>query len=545
MDDNNRKDTMNFDREHLDSNDQKEPFSSSPPFNSLETPPDSNGPEKNLERVNETNTDPFSGESINKTDYNSENTNRAGENFDKGFEEKHSENQVKSQSGNVHWDMDGDKQEPTVAQSTDGIHLSQTDSDGKTQEHKVEPKEIPFNLAESKDTQKRVKRERKPFWQTFLIGVLSACVGSLMTIGILYYGGLLEFANDGGANGGIPDGAYEASGNQTYIPSVFKGTSSGTIADIAEELAPAIVGVVKIQQIQQGFFSRNQNVESGYGSGVIFDKDKDYAYIITNNHVIEGAHEVEVSLYDGERTKAEVVGADALTDLAVLKIDAKLADKVATFGDSSKLRPGDEVIAIGNPLGLEFARTVTQGIISAINRNVKVSTSAGEWELTVLQTDAAINPGNSGGALINSRGEVIGINSLKISQEGVEGLGFAIPSNDVVPIAKELIENGQIKRPYLGVLMADLTDIAQFYRQSLFGSLSKGVVITEVEKGSPADKAGLQAADVIVSIEGKEVETVNEFKQYLYKNIKPGDKVTIEFYRDGKKQKTDIVTGGN
>src|SRR5690606_33305930 len=142
---------------------------------------------------------------------------------------------------------------------------------------------------------------------------------------------------------------------------------------------------------------------------------------------------------------------------------------------------------------------VTQGIISAVDRNITVSTSAGEWELTVLQTDAAINPGNSGGALINSRGEVIGINSLKISKEGVEGLGFAIPSNDVVPIAQELIEHGEVKRPYLGVLLADLTDIAQFYRQSLFGSLTEGVVIAEVEAGSPADKAGLLAADVIIS----------------------------------------------
>src|SRR5690606_35813821 len=264
------------------------------------------------------------------------------------------------------------------------------------------------------------------------------------------------------------------------ISSVFENTSNGTIADIAEELAPSIVGVVKIQQVQQGFYQRNQNIESGYGSGVIFKKDENYAYIITNNHVIEGAHEVEVSLYDGERTKAEVVGTDALTDLAVLTIDAELADKVAPFGDSSLLRPGDEVIAIGNPLGLEFSRTVTQGIISAVDRNITVSTSAGEWELTVLQTDAAINPGTSGGALINSRGEVIGINSLKISKEGVEGLGFAIPSNDVVPIAQELIEHGEVKRPYLGVLLADLTDIAQFYRQSLFGSLTEGVVIAEV-----------------------------------------------------------------
>lgn len=390
---------------------------------------------------------------------------------------------------------------------------------------------------------KSEKKSRKGIWKTIFTSVSSAIIGSLLTMGIFYYSGLPGTAEEPNSNSS--GGVYEASGDKTYIPSVFENTSNGTIADIAEELAPSIVGVVKIQQVQQGFYQRNQNIESGYGSGVIFKKDENYAYIITNNHVIEGAHEVEVSLYDGERTKAEVVGTDALTDLAVLKIDAELADKVAPFGDSSLLRPGDEVIAIGNPLGLEFSRTVTQGIISAVDRNITVSTSAGEWELTVLQTDAAINPGNSGGALINSRGEVIGINSLKISKEGVEGLGFAIPSNDVVPIAQELIEHGEVKRPYLGVLLADLTDIAQFYRQSLFGSLTEGVVIAEVEAGSPADKAGLLAADVIISINGEKVATAAEFKQYLYKNVKPGDEITVEYYRDGKKHRTKVTTGGN
>lgn len=193
-------------------------------------------------------------------------------------------------------------------------------------------------------------------------------------------------------------------------------------------------------------------------------------------------------MYDGQKATATVVGADALTDLAVLTIDASVAPEGINFGDSDRMRPGEEVLAIGNPLGLDFSRSVTQGIVSATGRSISVDTSDGEWELDVLQTDAAINPGNSGGALINTAGEVIGINSLKISESGVEGLGFAIPSNDVIPIVTELIENGKITRPYLGVSLANTEELPQYYLQNVPEAAKSGVMVTGIETGSVSRK---------------------------------------------------------
>ena len=286
-------------------------------------------------------------------------------------------------------------------------------------------------------------------------------------------------------------------------------------------------------------------MESGSGSGIIFKKDDQYAYIVTNNHVIEGANTLEISLYNGEKTEAKLIGADALTDLAVVRIDAKYATDVINFGDSSTLRPGDQVWAIGNPLGLELSRTVTQGIVSAVERSITVNTSAGDWEFNVIQTDAAINPGNSGGALINSSGEVIGINSLKIADSGVEGLGFAIPSNDLIPIVNEIIEKGKVERPYLGVGLASLEEVPRMYLQDLPNEVSEGVMVTNIDSNSAAAEAGLKVQDVIVSIDGKKITNSTDLRKYLYTEVKIGDKVELEIYRDGKSQKVELTLTSN
>ena len=265
-------------------------------------------------------------------------------------------------------------------------------------------------------------------------------------------------------------------------------------------------------------------------------KENGKAYIITNNHVIEGATKVEISLYDGKKTTAKVVGADALTDLAVLTIDESYASQVLAFGDSASIRPGDSVLAIGNPLGLDFSRSVTQGIVSATNRSMPVDTSDGEWELNVIQTDAAINPGNSGGALINTNGEVIGINSLKISESGVEGLGFAIPSNDVIPIAKELIKNGKIIRPHLGVSLANVAEMPEYYLQAVPKAAQSGVMVTGVEQKSAAAKAGFQQQDIIVDVDGVKVSSAAELRKQLYSKNKVGDQVSFTVYRGTTKK---------
>lgn len=412
----------------------------------------------------------------------------------------------------------------------------------RMEENYHEPKQDATTIESNVNHNK--KKPSRRLWRTVASNVSIGVISSLLTLTMAsYFGDPLAHHNEIGSN----DQYQSETLNVTATPTstAFRNTEAKSIADIAEQLTPTIVGVVNIQKYQNSWTMQNESRETGAGSGVIFKKDERYGYIVTNNHVIEGANEVEISLYNGKTIKAEIVGADALTDLAVLRIDAKLVDRVASFGDSSKVRPGDEVIAIGNPLGLDFSRTVTRGIISATNRTISVKTSAGEWELDVIQTDAAINPGNSGGALINSQGEVIGINSLKIAETGVEGLGFAIPSNDVRTIIDQLIKNGSIKRPYIGVQLFNVSDMAKFYRQNVFGAIEKGIVVANVEPQSPADKAALRVNDVIVSINGNEVSTVSDFRKYLYRHVKPGDTIKIQYYRDGKKHTVAIKTAEN
>lgn len=387
----------------------------------------------------------------------------------------------------------------------------------------------------------RNKKKRKFNVKTIGSNLLVGTISSVLTVGLVSYFGFPANGNDDGDTTSDAKVVQPVSKDAVYT-NTFTKADQATIADIVEEMSPTIVGVINLQKMQSQFNLQSESVQTGSGSGVIFKKDDKYGYIITNNHVIEGANEIQVSLYSGEKVKAEVVGADALTDLAVLKIDGKYVNEVASFGDSSQLRTGDEVIAIGNPLGEEFSRTVTQGIVSATERSISVNTSAGEWEITAIQTDAAINPGNSGGALINANGEVIGINSLKIAEDGVEGLGFAIPSNDVIPIAEELINNGEIKRTYLGIQMYDVSNIVQFYRQSMFGNLENGIVVAAVEPDSPAAKAGLKVNDVIVGIDGNEIKNVTELRKYLYSKVTPGDSVKVDFYRDGNKQTVTVET---
>jgi serine protease Do len=381
------------------------------------------------------------------------------------------------------------------------------------------------------------RRPRKQFVKGFASMVAAGVMGSALTLGVLPHTDYLEklYPNEVQSSSG-----QSGSTRNAVKPVTAKTTavSSGSIADTVEQISKAIVGIVNYQQQNNNFYRSNnssqQSVETGTGSGVIFQKNNDNAYIVTNNHVIEGATKLEVSLYNGEKTTAEVIGTDALTDLAVIKIDAKYVTATAQFGDSSTLRPGDQVYAIGNPLGLDLSRTVTQGIVSAINRSIAVSTSAGDWETNVIQTDAAINPGNSGGALINPAGQVIGINSLKISESGVEGLGFAIPSNDFIPIVNQLIKNGKIERPYLGVGLADLNQVSEMYWQGVPANITKGVMVMNIDPNSAAASAGLHVKDIIVSMNETEIANSSDLRKYLYTKAKTGDVLKLGVYRNGE-----------
>ncbi|MEH7106743.1 S1C family serine protease [Bacillus sp. JJ1764] len=400
------------------------------------------------------------------------------------------------------------------------------------QEEPLQPT-IETTRATNQIPKKPATRYLKGFASTVAAGV----IGSVLTLTILPHTDYLK--NYDAANNQVTGVTNQASKVKT-VSAQPSAVSNNSIADIVENMSKTIVGIVNYQQQQSFDYFGNttnnssQSVESGSGSGVIFQKSGNSAYIVTNNHVIEGATKLEVSLYNGETTSAKVVGSDALTDLAVLKIDSKYVTATAEFGDSTKMRPGDQVYAIGNPLGLDFSRSVTSGIISATDRTISVSTSAGSWDTNVIQTDAAINPGNSGGALINTQGQVVGINSLKIAESGVEGLGFAIPSSDFIPIVNQLISNGKIERPYLGIGLADLDQVPQVYWQNLPNNVTKGVLVMNVDSNSAAGRAGFQSKDVIVAMNGTKIESSSDLRKYLYTKVKIGDDVKFEVYRNGK-----------
>jgi serine protease Do len=386
------------------------------------------------------------------------------------------------------------------------------------------------------------KSVRPKRWRGVLATVSAGVIGSMLTMAILPYSDQIE--NLYSAVEQKVSNQTESSSSNNSDQVIAQQTSatnlsdtSGSMADMVEEASKAIVGIVNKQTQGNNYSnaSNSQSVESGSGTGVVFKIDDDNAYIVTNNHVIENASELEITVYGGEKTTAEVIGSDSLTDLAVLKIDAKYATTKLDFGDSSILRAGDSVLAIGNPLGLEFSNTVTQGIVSAVNRTVAVSTSAGEWDLNVIQTDAAINPGNSGGALINTSGQVIGINSLKISEDGVEGLGFAIPSNDLIPIINEIMETGQVERPYIGIGLASLDEIPSMYLQNLPQNIEGGAMVTNIDSNSAAAEAGLKVQDIITSINDKTITSSDNLRQYLYSELEVGDQVSLGVYRGGEK----------
>ncbi|MEI2464714.1 S1C family serine protease [Niallia taxi] len=394
-----------------------------------------------------------------------------------------------------------------------------------------------------------------PKWKGFFSLLAAGVVGSALTFVAIPHTDLLD-GKYTKLEQQVEDLSSKVSSNSSSSDITAQTTSatasdssSPSIADMVETSSKAIVGIVNVQKQATNQFSQStttdSEVESGSGSGIIFKKDDKYAYIATNNHVIEGANSLEISLYNGDKTEGKLIGADALTDLAVVRIDAKYATDVIEFGDSSTLRPGDQVWAIGNPLGLDLSRTVTQGIVSAVDRSITVNTSAGDWEFNVIQTDAAINPGNSGGALINSAGQVIGINSLKISEDGVEGLGFAIPSNDLLPIVNEIIESGEVERPYIGVGLASLEEVPQMYLQDLPDSVTKGVMVTNIDSNSAAAKAGLEVQDVIISINGTDLDGSSDLRKYLYTKVDIGDKVKLVVYHDGSKKTVELTLTSN
>ena len=344
--------------------------------------------------------------------------------------------------------------------------------------------------------------------------------------------------------------------NTTSVSNVQYSNDTSTTQAV-EKVQDAVVSVINYQtQSSNSLSSIFGNIESsdelavaGEGSGVIYKKDGDTAYIVTNNHVISGAEKIDILLASGEKLSGELVGADTYSDIAVIKIAADKVTTIAEFANSDTIKVGETAIAIGSPLGSVYANTVTQGIISSLSRTVTSQTEDGQTISTnAIQTDTAINPGNSGGPLINIQGQVIGINSSKITSSSVsssgvavEGMGFALPSNDVVQIINQLETNGKVTRPALGVQMVNLTDLStsQLEKAGLANTdLTSGVLIVSTQSGLPAD-GKFEPYDVIIEIDGETIENKSDLQSELYKH-QIGDTITVTYYRNNKKMTVDI-----
>lgn len=332
----------------------------------------------------------------------------------------------------------------------------------------------------------------------------------------------------------------------TTVKTAYKNTTSTSQA--VDKVKNAVVSVITYaDSSNQDLFTNDEHSNSqisSEGSGVIYKKDGKYAYLVTNTHVISGAKKVDILLADGNKVPGEVVGSDVYSDIAVVRISADKAKDVAEFGDSNQLTVGETAIAIGSPLGTDYANSVTQGIISSQGRNVNLKADNGQNISTrALQTDAAINPGNSGGPLINIQGQVIGITSSKISTNGqtsVEGMGFAIPANDVVNIIKQLEENGKVVRPALGIQMTDLANLStsDLSKLKLPEKISGGVIVRSTLDNMPASDK-LQRYDVITKIDDTDIESTADLQSALYSH-QIDDTIKVTFYRDGKQETTTI-----
>lgn len=381
-------------------------------------------------------------------------------------------------------------------------------------------------------------KKKSRFLSSLALVLVTSLITSAVVGGALFtkFSGELEKVNAAIDSKPVVTTMESSPVNNNVLQTALAKTSS--VTEIAKTVGPTIVGIrMTVSARQSGYFG-NYGTQQSEGSGIIISSD---GYIMTNYHVVQYADPkaggsgnvlLEVFLPDKRQAEAKFIGGDSKNDLAVIKIDLKNLP-VATLGDSSKLEVGELAVAIGNPLGMEFAGSVTVGVISALNRTV----DTGDKTLNLIQTDAAINPGNSGGALVNSQGQVIGINTIKISDSGVEGLGFAIPVNDAKPIVNQLIEHGYVTgRPLIGISNAlDITKLmaAQY-------DLPVGIYIRSIISGSGAEKAGIQEGDVLTSMAGKKVATMKELEE-VKKAYKAGDTVDVTVVRNGKEIKMKLT----
>ena len=415
-------------------------------------------------------------------------------------------------------------------------------------------------MTENQNNNSQMPKRRSGNGKIIATAAIVGVVGGLIGGGVSYYAA--DQMNSASVNNSAAQTSVSSSSSKVSQKSA---KTSGTMTTAYNDVKGAVVSVINLKRQSsasstdslynslfgddEGGSSKKKGKLETYseGSGVVYMKSNGKGYIVTNNHVISGSDAVQVQLANGKTVSAKVVGKDSTTDLAVLSIDAKYVTQTAEFGDSKSLQAGQTVIAVGSPLGSEYASTVTQGIVSAPARTIE--TSSGNQQ-TVIQTDAAINPGNSGGALVNSAGQVIGINSMKLAQSSdgtsVEGMGFAIPSNEVVTIVNELVKKGKITRPQLGVRVVALNGIPEAYRSRLKikSNLKNGIYVVSVNKSGSAARAGMKSGDVITAVDGKKVDDVASLHSILYSH-KVGDTVNVTVNRNGRNVSLKVKLEGN
>ena len=378
------------------------------------------------------------------------------------------------------------------------------------------------------------------FFVIVLIGFLSGALGSFVTLQLSQKQGSQATNNNSGT---VTQTSYKNENSTTQAVNKVKDAVVSIITYSSNSRQSSVFNVDEANSD-----SDNQQIASE-GSGVIYKKNDKDAYLVTNTHVINGASKVDIRLADGTKVPGEIVGSDTFSDIAVVKISSEKVTTVAEFGDSSQLSVGETAIAIGSPLGSEYANTVTQGIISSLNRNVSLKSEDGQAISTkAIQTDTAINPGNSGGPLVNIQGQVIGITSSKIASNGgtsVEGLGFAIPSNDAQNIIKQLESDGKVTRPALGIQMVNLSNVgaSDLRKLNIPSGLTSGVVVRSVQNNMPAN-GHLQKYDVITKVDDKEIASSTDLQHALY-NHAIGDTIKITYYRNGKEETTSIKLDKN
>lgn len=377
-------------------------------------------------------------------------------------------------------------------------------------------------MYETRDNQ----NQRKPhLLSTILLSIACAILGGLIAVvlipAVYPQSGIMQSGNKVVLHQG-----------ETPLISYNSGTGESPVITIASMVGPTVVGIANFQNTGTVFGGSGLN-EAATGSGFIIDAQN--GYIVTNYHVIEGAEKLMISVADGRDISGVLIGGDGRTDLAVVKIADTKGLTAVQLGDSNALKVGESVVAIGNPGGQEFARTVTVGVVSATDRFLLLQ---GEASFNLIQTDAAINPGNSGGPLVNYSGQVIGINSAKNNTAGFEGMGFAIPISDALPVIKQLIEKGYASHPALQVSIDD----RYTEEYASFKGMPAGCYISKVQSGGSAEKAGIKAGDIITAINKTKIVNSLELTHQLFK-YQPGDKISVSYSRGGQTYTVQTVLG--